>query len=273
MAGSDSECFLLVSGGKQDKMSEKYTFEEFVKIIEMLRSENGCPWDREQTHESLRSCMMEEAAELLGAIRIYNQTGNAENMQEELGDILLQAVMHSVIAAEEGLFTIEDVIGGISKKMIRRHPHVFSGQNIEGTEALLENWEEIKKQEKEGKTWITSPLREIPAELPSLTRGVKVAKKLDKLSQYYDVNTGESPVPKDNELGTLLVETSQKVQQLLQNINQESGKRKQELSEMITIMLRSISQLAYRAGLQPEQLMYDDIEALIAQMDEKINKK
>ena len=73
MAGSDSECFLLVSGGKQDKMSEKYTFEEFVKIIEMLRSENGCPWDREQTHESLRSCMMEEAAELLGAIRIYNQ--------------------------------------------------------------------------------------------------------------------------------------------------------------------------------------------------------
>lgn len=250
-------------------MNKKYTFEEFVKIIEELRSENGCPWDREQTHESLRSCMMEEAAELLGAIRIYNQTGNAENMQEELGDILLQAVMHSVIAGEEGLFTIEDVISGISEKMIRRHPHVFADKDIEGEKALLQNWEEIKRQEKEGKSWITSPLREIPAELPSLTRGVKVAKKMDKLSQYYDVETGESRVPDYNQLGKLLMETSQKVQQLLRDSNQESEKRKQELSEMVTIMLRSICQLSYRADLQPEQLLYDDIEAIIAQTEEK----
>lgn len=250
-------------------MNKKYTFEEFVKIIEELRSENGCPWDREQTHESLRSCMMEEAAELLGAIRIYNQTGNAENMQEELGDILLQAVMHSVIAGEEGLFTIEDVISGISEKMIRRHPHVFADKDIEGEKALLQNWEEIKRQEKEGKSWITSPLREIPAELPSLTRGVKVAKKMDKLSQYYDVETGESRVPDYNQLGKLLVETSQKVQQLLGDSNQESEKRKQELSEMVTIMLRAICQLSYRADLQPEQLLYDDIEAIIAQTEEK----
>ncbi|MBQ3512496.1 MAG: MazG family protein [Lachnospiraceae bacterium] len=250
-------------------MNKKYTFEEFVKIIEELRSENGCPWDREQTHESLRSCMMEEAAELLGAIRIYNQTGNAENMQEELGDILLQAVMHSVIAGEEGLFTIEDVISGISEKMIRRHPHVFADKDIEGEKALLQNWEEIKRQEKEGKSWITSPLREIPAELPSLTRGVKVAKKMDKLSQYYDVETGESRVPDYNQLGKLLVETSQKVQQLLGDSNQESEKRKQELSEMVTIMLRFICQLSYRADLQPEQLLYDDIEAIIAQTEEK----
>ena len=85
---------------------KQYTFDELVEIIETLRSENGCPWDKVQTHESLRPCMMEEAAELLGAIRIYKETGNAENMQEELGDILLQAVMHSVIAKEEGLFTI-----------------------------------------------------------------------------------------------------------------------------------------------------------------------
>lgn len=250
-------------------MNKKYTFEEFVKIIEELRSENGCPWDREQTHESLRSCMMEEAAELLGAIRIYNQTGNAENMQEELGDILLQAVMHSVIAGEEGLFTIEDVISGISEKMIRRHPHVFADKDIEGEKALLQNWEEIKRQEKEGKSWITSPLREIPAELPSLTRGVKVAKKMDKLSQYYDVETGESRVPDYNQLGKLVVETSQKVQQLLGDSNQESEKRKQELSEMVTIMLRAICQLSYRADLQPEQLLYDDIEAIIAQTEEK----
>ena len=84
---------------------KEYTFDELVNIIEKLRSENGCPWDKEQTHDSLRQCMMEEAAELLAAIRIYNETGNPENMKEELGDILLQVVMHSVIAKEEDLFT------------------------------------------------------------------------------------------------------------------------------------------------------------------------
>ncbi|MBQ6787212.1 MAG: MazG family protein [Lachnospiraceae bacterium] len=248
-------------------MSKKYTFDEFVKIVEALRSENGCPWDREQTHESLRSCMMEEAAELLGAIRIYNQTGNAENMQEELGDILLQAVMHSVIADEEGLFTVEDVISGISEKMIRRHPHVFADANVEGNEALMQNWEEIKKQEKEGKSWIDSPLREIPAELPSLTRGVKVAKKLDKLSQYHDVATGKSQIPDYNKLGALLVEEAQKTQQLLKDMNQANENKKQELSDAVTTMLRSICQISYRAGLQPEQLLFDDIESIISKTE------
>lgn len=248
-------------------MSKKYTFDEFIKIIETLRSENGCPWDREQTHESLRSCMMEEAAELLGAIRIYNQTGNAENMQEELGDILLQAVMHSVIASEEGLFTVEDVISGISEKMIRRHPHVFADAKVEGNKALLQNWEEIKKQEKEGKSWIASPLREIPAELPSLTRGVKVAKKLDKLSQYHDEETGESQIPDYDKLGELLVEEAQKAQKVLKEMSQGSENKKQQLSDAVTAMLRSICQISYRAGLQPEQLLFDDIEALIAQTE------
>ena len=242
-------------------MSKQYTFDEFVKIIETLRSENGCPWDKEQTHESLRACMMEEAAELLGAIRIYQKTGNAENMQEELGDILLQAVMHSVIASEEGLFTIDDVISGISEKMIRRHPHVFGNADIQGNEALLQNWEEIKKQEKEGKSWITSPLREIPAELPSLTRAVKVAKKLDKLPEYYDVQTGESKVPDEKELGKELVAKAEEAQKLLDKAQVD----KEELSVQVTGLLRTICQLSYRAGLQPEQLLFDDIEAIIEQ--------
>lgn len=249
---------------------KKYTFEDFVEIIETLRGENGCPWDREQTHESLRSCMMEEAAELLGAIRIYNQTGSAENMQEELGDILLQAVMHSVIAREEGLFTIEDVISGISEKMIRRHPHVFANADIEGNEALLQNWEEIKKQEKEGKTWITSPLREIPSELPSLTRGVKVAKKLDKLPEYHDTETGASRIPDYAELGRRLAEEADKTQQILSKLQTHREMDKQELSDSVTGLLRTICQISYRAGLQPEQLLFDDIESIIAQTEQKI---
>ena len=127
-------------------------FGELKEIVAALRAENGCPWDRAQTHDSLRPCMLEEAAELLASIRIFHETGNPENMKEELGDVLLQVVMHSQIAAEEGLFTIEDVINGGSEKMVRRHPHVFRGEAWDqGTEP--EHWEEIKKKEKESQTW------------------------------------------------------------------------------------------------------------------------
>lgn len=247
-------------------MSKKYSFEEFVEIVETLRGENGCPWDKAQTHESLRPCMMEEAAELLGAIRIYEQTGNAENMQEELGDILLQSVMHSVIAKEEDLFSIEDVITGISEKMIRRHPHIFAEEKTSDTEKIHQNWEEIKKQEKAGKAWITSPLREIPAELPSLTRAVKVAKKLDKLPEYQ--KQGESVVPNCDTLVGLLKEQSTSMEILVQGTETETdAEQKEKLEKQVQQILRTISQLCYRLKLQPEQLLYDDIEEIIEKMD------
>ncbi len=160
---------------------KRYTYEDFLKIIETLRSENGCPWDREQTHMTLRPCLMEEAAEVVAGIRILEETGNYENLREELGDVLLQVVMHSQIAKEEGMFSIDDVINEVAEKMVRRHPHVFGDVEVEGSGQVLENWEEIKKKEKEGKSYITSPLREIPIELPALTRAPKVLKKIDKL--------------------------------------------------------------------------------------------
>ena len=155
-------------------MAEKYTYEDFLEIIKTLRSENGCPWDKEQTHESLRPCMMEEAAEVIAAIRILRETGNAENLREELGDVLLQVVMHSCIAEEEGIFTMAEVVNEIAEKMVRRHPHVFGDTEVDGSAQVLQNWEEIKKKEKEGKDWIPSPLREIPRELPALMRAPKV---------------------------------------------------------------------------------------------------
>ena len=161
-------------------MTKRYSYEDLLEIIRTLRGENGCPWDKVQTHESLKPCMMEEAAELLASIRIYDQTGNPENMCEELGDVLLQVVMHAQIASEEGLFTMEDVIDAVSCKMVRRHPHVFGTNNADTPEEALTNWEEIKKEEKKDKSWIDSPLREIPRELPALTRAAKVLKKIDK---------------------------------------------------------------------------------------------
>lgn len=126
-------------------------FEKFQKIITRLRAPDGCPWDREQTHTSLKPACIEEAAEVICGINILDETGNAENLQEELGDLLLQVVMHAQIAEEEGLFTMDDVIAGVSEKMIRRHPHVF-GDAVAGTSSeVLVKWDEIKAQEKIGK--------------------------------------------------------------------------------------------------------------------------
>ena len=102
---------------------EKYSYEDFLEIIKALRAPDGCPWDREQTHDSLRPCMLEEAYEFLSSVRILEETGSADNMCEELGDLLLQIVMHAEIAGEEGLFTMDDVVNEISRKMVRRHPH------------------------------------------------------------------------------------------------------------------------------------------------------
>ncbi|MBR3396924.1 MAG: nucleotide pyrophosphohydrolase [Lachnospiraceae bacterium] len=123
-------------------------FERFYEIIKKLRAEDGCPWDREQTHMSLKAPCIEEAAEVICGINILDKTGDAGNLREELGDLLLQVVMHAVIAEEEGLFDMDDVLRGISEKMIRRHPHVFGTGKADTPEEVLQNWDEIKKQEK-----------------------------------------------------------------------------------------------------------------------------
>lgn len=126
---------------------ERYTFDDLQRIMERLRAPDGCPWDRSQTHGSLKPCMIEEAAELLAAVDVWEATGDDANLIEELGDVLFQVVMHVAIAREQGRFTMEDVVTGISRKMIRRHPHVFAGAS-EASTATPEGWEEIKKSEK-----------------------------------------------------------------------------------------------------------------------------
>lgn len=225
-------------------MDKQYTFTDFVGIIKALRAENGCPWDREQTHESLKPCMTEEAAELLAAIRIYDKTGDAENMREELGDILLQVVMHSVIAEEEKLFTMEDVIGEVSEKMIRRHPHVFGDVIAETSGEVLENWEEIKKKEKEGKSWIKSPLREIPLELPALARACKVIKKADKLYGLAE------------DADTLF----DRLEDSLDRLKEAAAEgRKERTNAVFTDMLWQLCEFAYREKLTPEEMLADRI--------------
>ena len=231
-----------------DKEDRKYTYEEFLSIIKVLRGENGCPWDKVQTHESLKPCMTEETAELLASIRIYEKTGNPENMIEELGDVLLQVVMHAQIASEEGIFTMEDVVNEVSRKMVRRHPHVFGAANADTPDQVLVNWEEIKKEEKKDKEWATFPLREIPQELPALTRAAKVLKKADK---YY--GTGSS-YEQD-------VEALQETVEALKSCKPETYDK--ELERIITDMLMRISDLARIGKISHEQALADRIEDLI----------
>lgn len=227
---------------------KQYTYEEFLAIIAILRSENGCPWDKVQTHDSLKPCMMEEAAELLASIRIYNKTGNPENMIEELGDVLLQVVMHAQIASEEGLFTMKDVVNEVSRKMVRRHPHVFGKGNADTPDEVLVNWEEIKKEEKKDKDWVESPLRDIPKELPSLTRAVKVLKKIDK---HY-------------EKGSSFKEDTAAICELaaaLRDCEPQADNAKTEA--LISELLLRISDVARITKIPQEQALADRIDDLI----------
>ena len=126
-------------------------FEEFEEVIARLRAPDGCPWDRAQTHISLKKPCIEEAAEVICGINILEQTGDPDNLKEELGDLLMQVVFHAQIAEEEGLFTMDDVIQTVIDKMVRRHPHVFGDAKVTSPEESLALWNAIKKQEKEAK--------------------------------------------------------------------------------------------------------------------------
>lgn len=164
-----------------EKISEilkksNYDISDLIKIVEILRSPNGCPWDREQSHKSIRRDLLEEAYEVADAI----DSDSDAALCEELGDLLLQVVFHAQIAAEEGKFNFSDAVDGVSKKMILRHPHVFGDVEADSTDEVLKNWDEIKRTEKS----IKSPGEELDAvvhTMPSLMRAAKLAGKCKKM--------------------------------------------------------------------------------------------
>ncbi len=150
--------------------------EHLIQIVRTLRSPEGCPWDRVQTHESLKATCMEEAAEVIAGINILQTTKDPANLKEELGDLLLQIVFHAVIAEEEGLFSLEDVAGAACDKMIRRHPHVFSGVTYVSAEERHAAWDRIKRQEKEGHEWEEAYLKEALCEAHAMIDKAQVRK-------------------------------------------------------------------------------------------------
>ena len=159
--------------------TEEDAFSRLAAVTRALRAPNGCPWDRAQTHESLKRGMIEECYEVIEAI----EKADMENLREELGDVLLQVVMHSVIAEETNAFSLRDVIEEESEKMIRRHPHIF-GENLEkygvdevnNVDKVLDLWENVKRTEKKEKSQYAS-MEQIPRNLPALLRAEKIQKK------------------------------------------------------------------------------------------------
>ena len=153
--------------------------EELIEVIRVLRSENGCVWDRAQTHESLRPNMLEEAYEAVDAIN----KGDIPNLREELGDVLLQVLLHSQIASEANEFNIEDVAKELKDKLIHRHPHVFGNAKADTPDEVIKNWEILKQEEKKDRK---SQMDGIPKSLPALVAAHKISKRAVKVGFEWD---------------------------------------------------------------------------------------
>lgn len=157
------------------QFKNEYEIQDLLRIMEILRLPGGCPWDAEQTHESIKKDLIEETYEVIEAINKQNP----EMLQEELGDLLMQVVFHSRIAQEENQFAFNAVCDGICKKLIERHPHVFGEINVADTDEVLSNWDAIKRRSKHHET-TTQAIDSVPRELPALMRSAKIQHKAAK---------------------------------------------------------------------------------------------
>ncbi len=231
-------------------------FRAFVAIIRALRTPGtGCPWDLEQTHQTLRPYLIEEAYEVLDAI----DGGSDSALQEELGDLLLQVVLHAQVADDRGAFSITEVVRGIAAKMVRRHPHVFGSVPVSGTAEVVRNWEQIKAAEIQDKGGASSPeaaLARIPKSLPALRRAQEVGKKAARMG------VGEEP----------LAETVARIRQELTALEDElraaadaPAEHRGRLEQDIGDLLFSICQLSRQLGLSAE----DSLRASIRRFVEK----
>ncbi len=158
------------------EFKDRYEINDLLRIMELLRSPGGCPWDAEQTHESIRNSLIEETYEVIEAIN----KNDRELLLEELGDVLLQVVFHAQMEKEKESFDFSDVCDGICKKLVERHPHVFGSVNVENTDEVLKNWDDIKRKSKGQKTQ-GSAMEKIPRELPALMRADKIQSKAKKV--------------------------------------------------------------------------------------------
>jgi len=177
---------------------DRYGMEDLLAIMRLLRGEGGCPWDREQTHASIRKNLIEETYETAEAIDMEDP----DMLREELGDVLLQVVFHAQMEAEKGTFSFDDVVHGICEKLIVRHPHVFGSVRVDGTEQVLDNWNAIKQRTK-GQTTASETLSSVPKQLPALMRAEKVWGRAQKANPCFGKDVPEALRELDGRLEAL----------------------------------------------------------------------
>lgn len=232
------------------KEKENYTFDDLVEIVRILRAPNGCMWDREQTHESIRRNFIEETYEVVEAI----DTKNTELLKEELGDVLLQVVFHACIEQENNVFDINDVADGVCKKLIYRHPHVFAKTDVNSTEEILTNWDALKQKEKNQKT-VTDSLKSVARSLPSLIRAEKIQKKAAKAGfDWQNVNQAIDKVREELDE--------------IQNANENT------INEEVGDMLFAAVNVARMLKVEPEQALEKASDKFIVRFErvEKMEK-
>lgn len=225
------------------KKGDTYSFEDLLEVMAILRSEEGCPWDREQDHVSIKNAVIEEAYELVEAIN----KNDLSNLKEELGDLLLQVVFHSQIGKEAETFTIDEVVDGIVQKLLRRHPHVFDTVLAEDSETVLDQWDKIKLEEK-SITTVTQDLRQVPKALPALIKAAKVQKKVGKIG--FDFPDFHSAFGK-------LTEEAQELMEAYEN------KDLKAIEEELGDLLFSVVNISRFLGLNPENALTNALEKFI----------
>lgn len=220
---------------------DRYGIEDLLHVMELLRSSEGCPWDREQTHHSIRRNMLEEAYEVVEAI----DEENPDHLKEELGDVLLQVVFHAQMAQEAGLFNFDDVVDGICKKLVFRHPHVFGTVDAQDSNKALTTWEAQKRQEKGQKT-SGDALDAVARSLPALMRAEKIQEKAQKAGFDWDA------------IGPVLDKISEETKELTQAV-QEHTNVEEELGDLLFVTVKAGRFL----GLDSELVLHAACEKFI----------
>lgn len=233
--------------GKSKQMDfekkEKYTISDLLKIVEILRAPDGCPWDREQTHESIRKNFIEETYEAVEAIDL----GDPILLKEELGDVLLQVALHAQMEKECGVFDFSDVVNGICKKLIERHPHIFSDVAAKTSEEVLKNWDDIKMRTKKQQTQ-SEAMNSVSRALPSLMRAGKVQSKAAKVG--FDFLSIKSAIGK-------VFEEISELQKAVETDSQEACE--EELGDL----LFSVVNVSRFLKLDPEQALFHSTDKFI----------
>jgi len=226
---------------KENPLDAAQEFARLVEIVAALRAPDGCPWDREQTHESLRAHLIEETSEVIEAIDLQDDAG----LREELGDLMLQPVMHAQLAAEEQRFDVAQVLHEINEKLVRRHPHVFGDREANTAEEVLRNWDAIKRAEKgEDKSTFHSRLESVARTLPALMLANKISKKAARAGFEFDDTNG--PWDKMRE----------EIAELKQGVANED---RENIYDEIGDVLFTVVQVARWHKIDPELALHDTV--------------